>query len=216
MLTKTCCSLFLISVLLFSPKANGDSLPPVILTTAPSGLAVELDFVATPSLPGFTTTVITLIPPAGESITGVDASFSGELNQVNPAGTPTVFQDINFLFGFVGADPLDDSQFLFEPSDLLTFGAFNEESDSSLTGFFTFVEFPGDDVELEIAQLVAPAGSTVELLLNIASEDLASPVSDITTTSIDSSFVVPIVPEPSSAGIACAMVYLVVLRRRSR
>src|SRR5262245_31559498 len=78
--------------------------------------------VPTTGLPGFRTVTVTATSTvAGELIQGVDffggpiynmdLGFFGPMNQVNPSGQPTVFQDLNAFFG---ATPVaQDSQFLF-------------------------------------------------------------------------------------------------------
>lgn len=102
----------------------------------------ELDFTAefspTPGLSGFNTYRITATSDLG-NIVGFDFSSSGNygvtgpINQVNPFGQPTVYKD-SFL---AGADPLQDSHFLFKCTDVASL--FPQESASDLHAAFALI-----------------------------------------------------------------------------
>ncbi|HEX4414034.1 MAG TPA: hypothetical protein VH107_10435, partial [Lacipirellulaceae bacterium] len=93
----------------------------------------ELDFTAefspTPGLSGFNTYRITATSDLG-NIVGFDFSSSGNygvtgpMNQLNPYGQATVYKDAFFAT----ADPLQDSHFLFNCTDVASL--FPEESAS--------------------------------------------------------------------------------------
>ena len=82
---------------------------------------VTVNSVPTPGLPGFSTnTFIITMEVLTDEIVGYDGRFDGPMNQVNPFGMPTVFQDNNVAFGYVGENVLRDSQFLFKTTNLNT------------------------------------------------------------------------------------------------
>jgi hypothetical protein len=121
------------------------------LTTSANGALLVSSFSApTPSLPGYVTQTVTATAAAGEKIIGFDfvgggGSYGifGSMNQINPAGQPTVFQDNNPFFAFVGADVMQDSQFkvvstkgiAISPSESSTSlkAAFNYNAASAIT-----------------------------------------------------------------------------------
>lgn len=75
--------------------------------------------VPTPGLPGFSTYTFSIETSGEEAFRGLDARFDGPMNQVNPLGVSSVYNDANALFDFVGAVPEQDSQFSFNSSDVL-------------------------------------------------------------------------------------------------
>ena len=82
---------------------------------------VTVNSVPTPGLPGFSAnTFIITMEVLTDEIVGYDGRFDGPMNQVNPFGMPTVFQDNNVAFGYVGENVLRDSQFLFKTTNLDT------------------------------------------------------------------------------------------------
>lgn len=84
----------------------------------------------TPGLEGYETHVLGLQAEPWQTLRGFDATFMGPMHQVNPAGAKTVFQDLNALFPFIGALPVQDSQFLFNENDI--FSLYGEESETLL------------------------------------------------------------------------------------
>ena len=92
----------------------------VLLMAVSSRAAIMTSKASSPTvgLPGFSTWTLTAEAGAGEKIIGFDFSggggtygLLGPMNQVNPVGQPTVFQDNNAFFPFVPADVSADAQF---------------------------------------------------------------------------------------------------------
>ena len=87
------------------------------------------------------------------SINGIDITFAGAMNQVNPTGISTIFTDGKLFFGFVGADVSQDSQFLFHSGDILSIGA--EEGPELLKAAITNISaHTGGAMSVDIAQIV--------------------------------------------------------------
>jgi hypothetical protein len=112
------------------------SLIPSPAVTAPLASPVEdapvvVTATGTPTtdLPGFTTWTLRATTDAG-GIQGIDATFTGPMNQVNPAGNASIFEDANLFFGFVGASVDQDSQFHWPSGDVVV--ARSGESTSGL------------------------------------------------------------------------------------
>ena len=82
------------------------------LALASTANAAVISAVESPTdgLPGFMTAIVSVETEAGESFRGVDATFTGDLNQVQAAGMDTPLGNLN---AFIAADVLKDSQFLF-------------------------------------------------------------------------------------------------------
>lgn len=166
-------------------------------------LSLNATFQPTPGLVGYRTYTMTLATDMG-NVTSLEAEFSGTtIRQVNPLGFPTIFQDNNALFTFVGADPLQDSQFLFHSTNesLLIPPGTAQESNSVLKAAFTsFDAF----AMRNIAQIVAPIGQPVEynVLAVVGGQEIRT----------QGAFV----PEPSSLALALcgAAAALAVVRKR--
>ena len=92
-------------------------------------------------------------------VNGVDISFNGAMNQVNPFTLPTIFQDNNAVLGAVGADASHDSQFLFAMADVLSLNT--DEGGDFLRGALTNLAGLNDGTSIAVAQLVIPAGGQV-------------------------------------------------------
>jgi hypothetical protein len=88
--------------------------------------------------------------------------FHGPMNQVNPAGVSTIFQDANAAFPFVGANPLQDSQFLVLSSDIDRPANTSFESADLLSAAFGRLNHFGTNVDF--AQIVKPDDSAVTFL----------------------------------------------------
>lgn len=90
------------------------------------GGQITVEAIDTPGLPGFQTHTLSYQADAGESFRGFNATFTGTINQVNPFGIlATIFQDNNGLFSNPAVDkPVEqDSQFLFQSTEVLSIGA---------------------------------------------------------------------------------------------
>lgn len=119
------------------------SLPAVIalgvLASQAPAASLLVDSIPTVDLDGYRTYTLSIETFDEESFRGFDANFSGLMNQVNPFGLATIFNDNNVVFPVVGADVSQDSQFLFASGDVLTIGV--EESVTSLKGAFSGLGF---------------------------------------------------------------------------
>jgi hypothetical protein len=124
-----------------------------------AGLAIDSDL--TPGIIGYSTFTFSLRADPGESFRGVDATFTGPMNQVNPVGTPTIFTDANVFFPFVGADPRQDSQFLFHSSTLLQIGA--QESSTRLKAAISGLSDNGLPNPAPFAQIVTNNPSNINV-----------------------------------------------------
>ena len=114
----------------------------------------------TVGLPGYTTWTVFANTNDGSQIRGFDFAsqptfgFFGPMNQVNPAGQRTVFQDNNAFFPFVGADVSQDSQFKFLSAAVTKPAGFDSEGPDRLRSVFAAPAPLGTSVQF--AQLVIP------------------------------------------------------------
>ena len=76
----------------------------------------------TTDLPGYTTWTVSATSDSG-SINGIDITFAGAMNQVNPFGLATTFSNNNGAISGTGGHVSQDSQFLFHSGDILPIGA---------------------------------------------------------------------------------------------
>jgi hypothetical protein len=134
-------------------------------------ITIEATHIPTPQLPGFSTWTLSATsslplydfefsPYTGGLFPGY--GFHGPMNQVNPAGVATVFKDADPFFSFVGANPLQDSQFLVLSSDVTRPGGVDFESGNFLSSAFARPNFFGTHVDF--AQIVKPDISLVTFL----------------------------------------------------
>lgn len=101
--------------------------------------------IPTPGLPGFLTyTIMAASPVATDKVIGFDFlggggsyGITGNLNQVNPASLPTVFNDYDPLFPIIGAEPAQDTRFLVKSSDGIVL--IPSESSTSLKAAFSYL-----------------------------------------------------------------------------
>ena len=136
-----------------------------------------------------------------------------EMNQVSPAGFPTVFQDLNATFPLIGAFPDQDSQFLFHSTEATVFALSVAEDTTSLHAEFLFSEGLGQSVPF--AQIVMRGGS-----INFRGVISALSSSGLKQYPIDGGiYHISIrVPEPTSAVLASlgAVLGCIVTRSRNR
>lgn len=139
-------------------------------------------------------------------IGGMDLTFTAaNMNQVNPFTLPTIFQDNNTAFGGVPETVDEDSQFLFDSSDLLLAPGVAAESGSLLTAAFAL---PAGSAELpfaqrDIAQIVVPTGSAVAWSGRVTFANTGGQGQDVSG----------VIPEPSSLALL-GLGSLLVARRR--
>lgn len=139
-------------------------------------------------------------------IGGMDLTFTAQnMNQINPVGSSTVFQDNNAFFPLVGESVDEDSQFLFDSSDLLLAPGVAAESGSLLTAAFAL---PDGSAELpfaqrDIAQIVVPTGSAVAWSGRVTFANTGGQGQDVSG----------VIPEPSSLALL-GLGSLLVARRR--
>lgn len=113
----------------------------LVLTSARAAF-VSTSSAPTVGIPGMTTYTLTAIAAAGEKVVGFDFvggtyGIYGPLNQVNPFGLPTVFNDNNVLFLPAGKDVSQDTQFLVKSTDGIAIN--RSESANSLRAAFAFL-----------------------------------------------------------------------------
>jgi hypothetical protein len=155
----------LVALLFMAALAQSSFAVEVAVISDPLGRASTSIDVAQSPEPGFLTYTFSVEPlmPLTE-ITTIEAAFTASsMRQVNPFGAPTIFTNNNFLFPFVGEDPLSDSQFEFNSGGILT--AFQGEGSTSLSA--TFTNFPPIAALQPIAHAVLPAGieGTIDMTL---------------------------------------------------
>lgn len=131
----------------------------VVAVSANAAVVITSTGVATTDLAGYDTWTVNATSDSGP-INGIDVTFTGAMNHVNPAGNATIFTDANGFFGFVGADVSQDSQFLFASGDLLNIGA--EEGAELLKAALTNISaYSGGSLSIDFAQIVVPTGGAV-------------------------------------------------------
>ncbi len=132
-------------------------------TSAHAYVIITYDYQPTVDLPGYTTWTLTANTDNGSQIQGFDFAsrpeygFFGSMNQVNPAGISTIFQDANAFFSFVGADVSQDSQFLFNSGQVTVPAGHASESSTELRAVFAAPAPLGTSVPF--VQLVTPDAS---------------------------------------------------------
>ena len=137
------CTLAVVVMFVLAVSANAGSVT-VSATSAP-----------TAGLDGFSTWTVNATSDSGD-INGIDVTFSGAMNQLNPFGLATIFQDMNQA---LGADVSHDSQFLFKSNTILS-TATGEDS-SKLTGAITNIANLGGGMSVDFAQIVIADGGSV-------------------------------------------------------
>ncbi|MFP4105360.1 MAG: PEP-CTERM sorting domain-containing protein [Phycisphaerae bacterium] len=130
----------------------------VLTSIGMAGITPHYSVIGTPGMPGYLTWTVGFSTDSGR-VTTLELNFvADEVNQVNPSGLPTIFQDNNDQFGSTPVE--QDSQFLYLRSDLLEVSEERSvESSTTLGSIFGFQG--GYDSPLafqsgDVAQLVLP------------------------------------------------------------
>lgn len=139
----------------------------ILSRSASAAISLYVDSgVDTQGLPGFKTYEIFVtdtlgrIPAAfdfyGDGSTGPlgGNGIFGPMNQVNPVGLSTIFNDNNGLFASVGALPVQDSQFKFNTSSIVHIANYSRESVNRLQT--VFAQGSGFPANFTLAQIVVP------------------------------------------------------------
>ncbi len=136
----------------------------------------------------------------GQLVGGFDVTFTAaSLRQVNPAGNPSIFQDANGFFGFVGETVEGDSQFLFATSQLTIPAGTNGESSTQLWAAFVFpAGSPLPAQSITFAQLVVPAGYGLSYAGLVSIANAGGLTYQVEGGTID---LPPIPPEPTSLAL---------------
>jgi hypothetical protein len=178
-------------------------------------ITIEASHAPTPQLPGYSTWTVSVTSPLrfvdfefAPYPTGTlnfGYGFHGPMNQVNPYTATTVFQDANPLFPLVGANPLQDSQFLVTSLSVDRSGFTTFESTNGLGAVFASSRIFGTHVDF--AQIVKPDNAVVTFLGRIY---LTSLPSQIVSGSLG------IVPEPFTITtlVICGLIGIGIVRRR--
>jgi hypothetical protein len=121
--------------------------------------------VPTTDMPGFTTWTVNATSDTGP-INGIDVTFNGAMNQVNPCAwgncLDTIFNDNNGPIGQSGGHVSQDSQFLYKSSDVFLLSSEMKEGDNLLAGVFTQIaSHTGGAMSVDFAQIVVPNGSEI-------------------------------------------------------
>jgi hypothetical protein len=176
-----------------------------VTASVASAAQLKVDVTDTVGNAALKTYKFSILTEGGETFRGVDASFTGAMNQVNPVGQASIFQDANAFFGFVGADVSQDSQFTFASSSLLQIGG--AENANLLKAAISGLADNGLANPALFAQIAAgnPANVNVSLAFDLGG---AQPVSFSGTIA---SF---LIPEPTTCVLAGLALVGAATRRR--
>jgi hypothetical protein len=190
-----------------------------VVLAAPSQAGVIVTQSSTPTLllAGYTTWTLTATTDDGSAIVGFDFAsqpeygFFGPMNQLNPAGLHTIFQDANGFIPFVpNWDWSQDSQFKFNSNTLTVPAGFASESNSQLRA--VFASATGWGTSVPFVQLAIPdaAAATVTFAGQVQTQlGSANPVDNNVLGTVP-------VPEPTSAGLLCAALLRLACVSRNR
>ena len=102
----------------------------LLLAANANAVSILIESTSTVGVLHSQTVTLSVLTEPGESFRGFDATFTGPLGQVNPLGFDTFFNDFNPFF--FPNDVSQDSQFLFNSTDVLSIGM--AEGPNLLTG----------------------------------------------------------------------------------
>ncbi|MCC6683327.1 MAG: PEP-CTERM sorting domain-containing protein [Phycisphaeraceae bacterium] len=145
----------------------------------------------------------------GQLVGGFDITFTAAaMRQVNPAGNPSIFQDANGFFGFVGEAVPNDSQFKYLSSEVTAPAGVAFESGTQLRAAFVFpAGSPKPGQSITFAQLVVPTGTNSITYAGGVSIAAAGGL----TYAVEGDLLV--IPEPASVALL-SLGALAVLRRK--
>ena len=176
-----------------------------VTASSASAAKVIVDVANTVGNPALKTYTFSLQAEGSESFRGVDATFTGAMNQVNPAGNATIFTDANAFFAFVGADVSQDSQFKFASSTLLSIGG--QEGPGLLKAAISGLADNGLPAVAPFAQIAAADPAAVQVSLAF---DLGGANPFLSSGSIQSY----LIPEPTTCVLAGLALVGAAARRR--
>ena len=194
--------------------------PPPPPPPVPGSIVISATAIPTPGLPGYQTWTLTATADVGEKIVGFDfvgdgaiKGFFGAMNQVNPVGQPTVYQDNNAIFGFVGADVSQDSQFRVISNTGIHLG--DAESGTKLQSAFNY--------NTANIGLAAQVWDFAQLVIPIAGSGTVPYVGSFTVNNngvnrlVHVAGTIGVFPEPASFALAgLAMLGMIGFTRRRR
>ncbi|MCC6682749.1 MAG: PEP-CTERM sorting domain-containing protein [Phycisphaeraceae bacterium] len=133
----------------------------VVMASAASA-AINFSYVSDnvgAGLTRYTFTANSTVP--GHLVGGFDMTFTADsMNQLNPSGLPTIFQDNNASIISAGLDVNRDSQFLFLSSEVTAPGGVAFENGTQLRAAFVFpAGSPLPAQSINFAQIVVPTGT---------------------------------------------------------
>ncbi len=137
-----------------------------IASTAQAAVVSSYTSAPTVDLPGYTTYQITITTDSG-NITGFEVELTADAaNQINPLGNPSIFEDANPFFTFVGALEEQDTQFNFTLAQIAHVSSSEATSGVVLAGIFALAGGTGSPLaapSINIMQLCMPNGSMAYL-----------------------------------------------------
>ena len=178
------------------------------LFVANSVFAAGIDITAGPVVSDgtFDTFDVFISSEPGVTITALDLTFTGNLNQESGAVVTSPFNDGNVIITALGGNPDLDSHFSFAPADVIAAPGESSASGDALVGVFALNAFNAPGSTFQIAQLTIPTGEEVSF---------AGAVSNTAGPAIGVSGVLPsLIPEPTSLALVSLGLVGVAARRR--
>jgi PEP-CTERM motif len=195
-----------------------------LAATSQAGFVITTSSQPTTGLAGFNTWTVTATSDNG-GITAVDfvgsgansgataKGFFGAMNQVNPFGLPSIFQDNNGVMIPAGANVSQDSQFSVLSSAVVVPPGLAEEGPAILQAAWAWSS--PQALSLPIAQIVIPIAATGTVNYRGTMTALVQGVQ--TDFDVNGTIGGPVIPEPATLSlVGLAMAALVGFRARKR